>query len=250
MAGAQSSWEDALTSVDADPLDDETECAVQGNWSAVLDALSDSADSPELEADGPCKQGDWLEALDGISEDSDHVSQASGISSKTCGSAPDDKRDELAIPDRRPDAEELRECSYAVGLLHSSSGIDPKNMNTEALETANTFCDDSCTVMNVTNFAVHVGVSRDAVRRCLDDVAAVSVILERQLWSDYEKRTGVSHDEDHLEWLLYIDFASYDSADFKVDADEIEDLIPVALHPTFFRVGSSNHEQANQYINK
>ena len=234
MADERSSWHDALRSLDSDACDDLSECAVQRNWSAALDALSESADSQELEADGACKQGDWMQVLAGLSEDSDNFSQASGISSAICGSAPDDEVGVLAIQGRTPDAAELREGSYAVGLLHSSSGIDPKNVDSEALSTAKVFCEDNCTVMNVTNFAVHLGVSRDLVRSILDDLAAVSIILERQLWSDFEKRVGKSHDDFLLEWLLYIDFASYDSADFKVNADEIELLIPVALYPPLF----------------
>ena len=58
MADEQSSWHDALRSLDSDACDDLSECAVQRNWSAALDALSESADSQELEADGACKQGD------------------------------------------------------------------------------------------------------------------------------------------------------------------------------------------------
>ena len=66
------------------------------------------------------------------------------------------------------------------------------------------------------DFNAQLGIPRNKVRSHLFETAACRLQLERQTWAKLEKGIADAGDAGLVELVLYIERASYDSADFEL----------------------------------
>jgi hypothetical protein len=204
------SWGDAL---DALSDNDASESGVEGagGWSAALENLEEGSSS---DLDHPPPLHAWQGALDAAeAEDGDSATSSSSPEvivvdpGAAGGGADEDIVDPLAGPS-------------VLQLSHQCRHIADASLDQQRMKAFSSLLAPDLTQGSITNHAKALDCSRKDLRRDLRLLAATAVQVERHTWRHFEQKLAAEAETNQeLELLLYIDFVSYDSADFRIQMD-------------------------------
>lgn len=176
------------------------------------DVARGSAEAESLQPDP-----EWAMELEALNSDSDAASDVSSLAGTPgeCALAPF-----VPVDTGRED--------FALTVLHRSQSVPDENLNDKWMGVCSQLVLDSSAVATVTKEASELDIDRRDLRTLRRLLAASALAIERQSWSAFEQRLADNVGGEVSELLFYIDFSSYDIADFKM---QVSQEVKIALEP-------------------
>ena len=202
LEGADAGWAAALGALGgASPTsvgDGADEDATAG-WDAALEALGGSPAT--VVSTSPSVAEGWGVALQGLGEDD---------SMSSCSSASDGAAAQgTALLPMGPG-----HSDHVLSLSHNCCRVSDQDLCVASMRAVDAILENEAPVTNMTSESVALQVDRDSLREKYRLSAAVALEFERQSWHRLEESMAAAAATGQVELLLYIDCASYDSADF------------------------------------
>lgn len=213
---AGSSWEQALAMIpDADG--DDGDGQPDATWDSIVDEIPDAVGTSEEEpTDEACSSLDALVGL--IPDASDDEMGTEGVVARASDGS-DSPSAEMPVAIIHID-QGLNDCM--VQLFHCAARIPDDALDASTMALCEALLQAEVGVTNTTQEARRFDAPRDAVRERYLLLAATALQLERQQWQHMERSVAASRGQD-VELLMYIDCASYDSADFSLKSKQVID---------------------------
>ena len=216
------------------------------SWEAAVEALggSDSGDSPEanephIEGSQPLdvpSAASWVLELDELDRAFEHEQVSAHLSwhrevervsasASSCGDADDQDRESVCSGVQAHHGEQLVpfeeqplvvDRDFASLALHRSFALPEEQLDQDSMKICFSILQEDLAISSSTCEAQYLDVCRRDLRTMRKLVAATAVELERRTWAALEERLAAASDRGDVQLLMYVDFASYDTADFKM----------------------------------
>lgn len=206
---ARGGWDAALAEVDG-ASDSDAGVVSPVGWQLALAEVGGADSSASESGVG----NEWVAALADVDAASPSES-GSPPSSQEQGEAPGEEEDGLALVPKLPDRPQgLHGLTY---VSHFSRWVDDEKLDMESLRVAHVIFEDEALVSTTAAKAKELGINRRDLPGLHIRLASASVHLERLLWANLEEQVVA---DPRVELLFYLQMASYDSADFKLQVTQ------------------------------
>lgn len=227
--GIASGWADALAGLSGDdspgPSQEqlpEPHCMPDGSAGAAAGGLAGWARAVEDlacddDAGDACAQ-QWAQdiaMLDNLSSDSE-----------ASADSPENALDPGALALARIGPVDVAGGDFALAVLRRSQQVPDDELDAKCMEVCRRLVQDNSAISTLTKEAADLEIDRRELRTTRRLLAATALELEKQSWAFFEGRLAQSADAQECELLFYIDYASYDIADFKL---QVSQSVPIPV---------------------